>query len=166
MPFPCSNVASYEPMPSEKYECFLEGLNKSFVKAGFIPRKIRIDNLTPAVKKTLSKTEEAQLIDEFLRFQLYYGFETQVYNVRKGNEKGYVEKKVGYIRYNFFSVPPVISDLEDLSAKLLAFSIYDQYRKHYKKQVEIHALREDEKRSMKNLPQTDYPVRKEQKIKV
>lgn len=166
MSFPCSNVAFHEPMPSENQECFLEGLKKLFGKVGFVPRKIRIDNLTPAVKKTRSKTEEAQLTDEYLRFQLYYGFETQVCNVRKGNEKGHVEKKVGYIRYNFFSVPPVITGLEDLSEKLLAFSIDDQYRMHYKKKIEIHELWEEEKHSMMNLPQNEYPVRKEQRIKV
>jgi len=166
MSFPFSNVAFYEPMPSENQECFLEGLKKLMDKVGFIPRKIRIDNLTPAVKKTRSKTEEAQLTDEFMRFQLYYGFETQVCNVRKGNEKGHVEKKVGYIRYNFFSVPPVITGLADLSEKLLAFSMDDQCRQHYRKQVDIQALWEEEKSSMKNLPGSPYPVRKEQLIKV
>ncbi|MEZ0482163.1 hypothetical protein [Planococcus sp. SSTMD024] len=140
MSFPCSNVAFHEPMPSEIQECFLEGLKKLFGKVGFVARKIRIDNLTPAAKKIRSKTEEAQLTDECLRFQLNYGFETQVCNVLKRNEKGHVEKKVVYIRYNFFSVPPVITGLEDLSEKLLAFSIHDQYRTHYKKQIEIHEL--------------------------
>lgn len=166
MSFPFSNVAFYEPMPSENQECFLEGLKKLMDKVGFIPRKIRIDNLTPAVKKTRSKTEEAQLTDEFMRFQLYYGFETQVCNVRKGNEKGHVEKKVGYIRYNFFSVPPVITGLSDLSEKLLAFSMDDQCRQHYRKQIDIQVLWEEEKSSMKNLPDSPYPVRKEQLIKV
>lgn len=51
MSFPFSNVAFYEPMPSENQECFLEGLKKLFKKAGGVPRKIKIDNLTPAVKK-------------------------------------------------------------------------------------------------------------------
>jgi len=166
MSFPFSNVAFYEPMPSENQECFLEGLKSLFEKAGGVPRKVRIDNLTPAVKKTRSKTEEAQLTDEFLRFQMFYGFETQVCNVRKGNEKGHVEKKVGYIRYNFFSVPPVITGLEDLSEKLLAFSIEDQYRKHYRKEIEIQVLWEEEKNSLKNLVKPGYPVRKEQLIKV
>ncbi len=166
MSFPFSNVAFYEPMPSENQECFLEGLKKLMDKVGFIPRKIRIDNLTPAVKKTRSKTEEAQLTDELMRFQLYYGFETQVCNVRKGNEKGHVEKKVGYIRYNFFSVPPVITGLSDLSEKLLAFSMDDQCRQHYRKQIDIQVLWEEEKSSMKNLPDSPYPVRKEQLIKV
>lgn len=166
MSFPFSNVAFYEPMPSENQECFLEGLKKLFVKAGGVPRKIRIDNLTPAVKRTRSKTEEAQLTDEFWRFQMFYGFETQVCNVRKGNEKGHVEKKVGYIRYNFFSVPPVIAGLADLSERLLAFSMEDQYRKHYRKEVEIHELWKEEKSTLKNLPNEGYPVRKEQLIKV
>jgi transposase len=166
MSFPFSNVAFYEPMPSENQECFLEGLKKLFKKAKGVPQKIRIDNLTPAVKKTRSKTEDAQLTDEFLRFQMFYGFETQVCNVRSGNEKGHVEKKVGYIRYNIFSVPPVITGLEDLSDKLLAFSIDDQYRKHYRKEVEIQKLWEEEKRSLKNLQNPEYPVRKEQVLKV
>lgn len=166
MSFPFSNVAFYEPMPSENQECFLEGLKKLFKKAKGVPRKIRIDNLTPAVKKTRSKTEDAQLTDEFLRFQMFYGFETQVCNVRSGNEKGHVEKKVGYIRYNIFSVPPVITGLEDLSEKLLAFSIDDQYRKHYRKEIEIQKLWEEEKGTLKNLQNPEYPVRKEQVIKV
>ncbi|MDN3437276.1 hypothetical protein QMA04_04185 [Planococcus sp. APC 3900] len=58
MSFPCSNVAFYEPMPSENQECFLEGLKKLFGKAGFILRKIRIDNLTPVVKKMRGKTQK------------------------------------------------------------------------------------------------------------
>ena len=166
MSFPCSNVAFYEPMPSENQECLLEGLKKLFIKSGGVPRKIRIDNLTPAVKKTKSKTEDAQLTDEFLRFQMFHGFETQVCNVRKGNEKGHVERKVGYVRYNIFSVPPVITGLEDLSEKLLNFSIEDQYRKHYRKEIEIQVLWEEEKRTLKSLPSEEYPVRKEQLIKV
>ncbi|WP_170006012.1 IS21 family transposase [Bacillus fonticola] len=166
MSFPFSNVAFYEPLPSENQECFLEGLKKLFDKVGGVPRKIRIDNLTPAVKRTRSKTEEAQLTDEFLRFQLFYGFETQVCNVRKGNEKGHVEKKVGYIRYNFFSVPPVITGLEDLSDKLLAFSIEDQQRQHYRKEIEIRELWEEEKNTLKSIDTPGYSVRKEQSIKV
>jgi transposase len=51
MSFPFSNVAFYEPMPSENQECFLEGLKKLFKKANGVPRKLRIDNLTPAIKK-------------------------------------------------------------------------------------------------------------------
>ncbi|MBV6682347.1 IS21 family transposase [Bacillus sp. JRC01] len=166
MSFPFSNVAFYEPMPSENQECFLEGLKKLFNKIGYVPRKIRIDNLTPAVKKTRSKTEEAQLTDEFLKFQLYYGFQSQVCNVRKGNEKGHVEKKIGYIRYNFFSVPPVIKGLEDLSDKLLEFSVGDQHRLHYRKKTEIQLLWTEEKRSLKNIPTPEYPVRKEQLVKL
>ena len=37
---------------------------------------------------------------------------------------------------------------------------------HYKKKIEIHELWEEEKHSMMNLPQNEYPVRKEQRIKV
>ena len=50
-------------------------------------KTIRIDNLTPAVKKQKSKFEEAQLTDEFLRFTIHYGCDVQVCNPRSGMKK-------------------------------------------------------------------------------
>ena len=166
MSFPFSNAAFFEPLPSENQECFLEGMQHLFHQIGAVPKKIRIDNLTPAVKKTRSKTEEAELTDDYYRFQHTYGFDTQVCNVRKGNEKGHVEKKVGYIRYNFFSVPPIITGLDDLSQQLQAFSKKDHERLHYTKSVVIQSLFEEELVSCLALPAQKYPVRKEELVKV
>ncbi|WP_222434431.1 hypothetical protein [Rummeliibacillus sp. SL167] len=67
------------------------------------------------MKKLRNSQGEAQLTDEFLAFQNHYGFNVQVCNPRSGHEKGNVERKVGYIRYNFFSVPPIIKDFDDLT---------------------------------------------------
>lgn len=50
MSFPFSNVAFYEPMPSENQECLLEGLKKLFIKAEGVPRKIRIEPNTSCQK--------------------------------------------------------------------------------------------------------------------
>ena len=52
------------------------------------------------MKKVRKGDSEAQLTDAFRHFQQYYGFKVQVCNPRKGNEKGHVEGKVGYVRYN------------------------------------------------------------------
>ncbi|MCM3479341.1 IS21 family transposase, partial [Caldibacillus thermoamylovorans] len=79
---------------------------------------IRIDKLTPAVKKKRTKNEEAQLTDEFVQFQNYYGFDVQVCNPRSGHEKGNVENKVGYIRYNFFTSAPIMDSYEGLTDQL------------------------------------------------
>lgn len=59
-----------------------------------VPRRIRIDNLTLAVKKLSSKIEEAQLTDAFIQFQNQYGFEVKVCNPSSGHEKGNAENKL------------------------------------------------------------------------
>ncbi|EIT84384.1 putative transposase [Fictibacillus macauensis ZFHKF-1] len=162
---PASNTAFYEPLPSENQECLFEGIKKPFGKADDVPRSIWIDNMTTAVKAPRSKTEEATLTDEFLRFQLHYGLQTQVCNVAKGNEKGHVEGKVSYVRYNLFSVPPVSSCLKGLTQTLDEFSIVDQERLHYEKEIEIKTLWKQETATLLFLPENEYMVRKERMVK-
>lgn len=163
--FPASNTAFYEPLPSENQECLLEGIKTLFQKAEGVPKNLRIDNMTPAVKKTRSKTEEATLTDEFMRFQCHYGFHSQVCNAGKGNEKGHVEGKVKYVRYQIFSVPPVIKDLTDLSEQLDAFTNRDLQRDHYEKKVPIKELWELEKNTLLHFPEEPYQVKKEVMVK-
>ncbi|WP_050613345.1 IS21 family transposase, partial [Bacillus testis] len=166
MSFPYSNVAFSVPLPSENQECFLSGLKQLFEQAGGVPKSIRIDNLTPAVKKVRDSNGEAQLTDELMAFQNHYGFDVQVCNPRSGHEKGSVERKVGYIRYNFFSVPPVIKDFDDLTEQLKEVLQKDRQREHYKKQESIEYLWEEEQKKLYKLPEEDYPVFKETLIKV
>ena len=64
-----------------------------------VPRAIRFDNLTPAVKKILPNGER-KLTEEFEKFVLHYGFEVEFCNLNSGNEKGHVEGMVKYIRNN------------------------------------------------------------------
>ncbi len=166
MSFPHSNAGFAIPLPSENQECFLHGLNLLFKQAGGVPRKIRIDNLTPAVKKIRSKTEEAKLTDEFIQFQNYYGFDVQVCNPRSGHEKGNVENKVGYVRYNFFTTAPVMDSYEQLTEKLLQRLEEDRNRNHYSKNVRIEDLWQEEKDYLLALPEKFYPVFKQELIKV
>ncbi|MFC5732329.1 hypothetical protein [Cytobacillus gottheilii] len=59
MSYPNSNAGFAVPLPSENQECFLHGLQMLFKQSGGVPMSLRIDNLTPAVKKVRTKTEEA-----------------------------------------------------------------------------------------------------------
>lgn len=161
-----SNAGFAVPLPSENQECFLYGLKQLFQQAGGVPLKIRIDNLTPAVKKTRSKLEEAQLTDQFLQFQNHYGFAVQVCNPRSGHEKGCVENKVGYIRYNFFSKVPLMKDFEDLTCQLEKRLKEDRDRLHYDKGVRIEDLWQEETKCPLSLPEKDYPIFKEEQVKV
>jgi transposase len=166
MSFPYSNAGFAVPLPSQNQECFLHGLKQLFHQIGGVPRRIRIDNLTPAVKKTRSIDEEAELTEEFLRFQSHYGFEVQVCNPHSGHEKGNVENKVGYIRYNFFNKAPVMNSYEDLTDQLFQKLNKDRDRLHYEKQVRIEDLWLDEKNHLLVLPEKDYPVWKTELVRV
>lgn len=164
MIFPYSNGGFAVPLRAENQECFLEGLKVLFDEAGFVPRKLRLDNLSAAVVKARSRNQETIFTEAFQRFASYYGFEAQACNPRKGNEKGHVENKVGYVRYNFFTPSPVIKDLIHLRELLFEHSKQDHQRLHYKKKLVIADLLEEEGKFGLALPEVDYPVFKQSMV--
>lgn len=165
MSLPYSNSAFCIPLPGENQECFLYGLKTLFKQLGGVPRKIRIDNLKAAVIKPRGKHEEATFSKEFLQFAAYYGFEPQACNPRSGHEKGNVENKVGYIRYNFITPAPVIHNLEHFTEILEDQLARDRERIHYEKQVPLKELLEEEHPFLLALPEEEYPVFKEELVK-
>lgn len=166
MTFPYSNNGFVYALPAENQECLLEGLNKIFEQVGGVPRKIRIDNMATAVVKSKHKGKDAILTDEFLRFASYYSFEVQTCNPRSGHEKGSVENKVGYIRYNYFSESPVFKDFDTLNVELKAMMYKDRQREHYQKGKTIGELWEEEKPLLIALPEQPYNVFKQVTLKV
>ncbi len=140
MSFPYSNGGFAVALPAENQECLLEGMKELFRQVGGVPRKIRIDNMSTAVTQVKSKTEPAVLTDGFLQFATHYGFETQVCNPRSGNEKGSVENKVGYVRYNFFPATPIMEDFASFNEALAVQLAKDRERVHYEKHVLISEL--------------------------
>ena len=67
MSFPFSNTFQFQVFPSENTECLLEGLQRMFRYMNGVPRVIRFDNLSPAVKKIHAKGER-ELTNTFERF--------------------------------------------------------------------------------------------------
>ena len=165
MSLPFSNDAYVIPLPAENQECLLHGMKIIFKQLGGIPRKIRIDNMKTAVIKPRNRSEEAVFTDEFLQFANHYGFEPQACNPYSGYEKGNVENKVGYVRYNHITPAPVIEGFEHLTHLLEQELTKDRQRIHYKKQVSIQELLEEEHQYLLALPDKDYPVFKEEKLK-
>ncbi|MFJ1245094.1 IS21 family transposase, partial [Bacillus amyloliquefaciens] len=80
-------------------------------------------------------------------------FKVQVCNPSRGNEKGNVENKVGYVRYNFFILPPVIKDFEDLTEQLKQQLKEDRDRPHYEKEELIEDLWQQEQKQLIKLPE-------------
>ncbi|MBT2694645.1 IS21 family transposase [Bacillus sp. ISL-55] len=155
MSFPSSNGFYFQAFPSQNKECFLEGMKRVFHHMGGVPKAIRFDNLTPAVKKVLPNGER-QLTDEFQNFVLHYGFECEFCNPNSGNEKGHVEAMVKYIRNNFLLPGLHVINLDELNKELWAMAEKDRDRKHYQKEKMISELFEEDKSAFLLLPSKEY----------
>lgn len=163
MTLPFSNDAYAVPLPGENQECLFYGMKKMFKQLGGVPRKVRIDNMKTAVVKPRGQNRETEFTNEFMQFANFYGFEPQACNAYSGHEKGNVENKVGYIRYNFITPAPVIRDFQHLTQLLEKHLIADRGRIHYEKNRTINELVEEENQYLLALPEEEYPVFKEEK---
>ena len=85
-------------------------MKRIFEYIGGIPLRLRFDNMTTAVAQVL-KDGERVLTDGFTRFMLHCIFRADFCNPVSGNEKGNVEKKVGYSRRNASASVPSLPRL-------------------------------------------------------
>ncbi len=67
---------------------------------GGIWKEIVYDNMRNVVSKLIEKNEK-ELNEDLVKMSLYYGFEINVTNAFSGNEKGYVEGSVKYLRNSY-----------------------------------------------------------------
>mgnify|MGYP000588513563 CR=1 FL=1 len=107
--------------PCQKQELMLDAHRRAFEHFGGVPRRGIYDNLKTAVKHML-KGNHRNLQERFAQFCSHYLYEPQFCSPAKGNEKGRVENKVGYVRRNFFVPIPRFSSLDELNDRLLSFS--------------------------------------------
>ncbi len=86
---------------SQTMEQFLAAHLNAFNALG-VARKIMVDNLRCAVLRHV-RGEPVQFNPRYLDFARHYGFEIVACAPRKGNEKGRVERGVGYVKGNFLA---------------------------------------------------------------
>ena len=82
-----------------------------------MPRRISHDNSSIAVIKVLGGRERT-LTKAFLRLKSCYLFEAHFCLVRRANEKGHVERLLGYARCNFLVPVPEVDSLITLNETL------------------------------------------------
>jgi hypothetical protein len=82
-----------------------------------VPWRISYDNSAIAVIEVL-KGRERKLTREFLRLQSHYLFQEHFCLVRRPNEKGHVERLIGFARRNFLVPVPQAEALEALNQDL------------------------------------------------
>jgi len=119
MTLPYSGALFVQAFPRECTETFLEGHRRAFERFGGVPRRISYDNSAIAVIEVL-KGRERTLTKEFLRLQSHYLFREHFCLVRRANEKGHVERLLGFARRKFLVPVPQVDSLETLNRQLLA----------------------------------------------
>ena len=115
---PYSGAIFIQAFPRECTETFLEGHRRAFEHFGGVPRRISYDNSSIAVTKVLGGRER-KLTQGFLRLQSSYLFQEHFCLVRRANEKGNVERLLGYARRNFLVPVPEVDSLEALNRTLV-----------------------------------------------
>ena len=155
--FPHSNAQLARVTPAENIECFLEALKDIFDELGGVPKVLWFDNLSSAVTEVLKGTKR-KLTKTFTAFKWHYRFKANFCNVGEGHEKGSVENKVGYLRRNWMSPPPLISEVARFNDNLKAEMAADRDRKHYEKDEQISELFKDDLDSLLKLPTEEFEV--------
>ncbi len=98
----------------QRMRAFLAGHNDAFEFFSGIPRVLLYDNLKTAVTERVG--EAIKFNETFLTYASKVGFEPRPVNIRRGNEKGRVERSIRFIRDNFFAARK-FNSLEDLNSQ-------------------------------------------------
>ena len=97
-----------------RMESFLRGHLGAFTAWGGAPRVLLYDNLKSAVLER--RGDAIRFHPSLLAFAGQYRFEPRPVAVARGNEKGRVERAIGYVRGAFFAARR-FTDLDDLNAQ-------------------------------------------------
>ena len=118
-----------------KKDVFLDSHVRFFAMIGGVWREVVYDNMRNVVKKFLGRNEK--IIDEdLIKLSCYYGFKINTTNAYSGNEKGYVEGSVKFLRnqifannYRFNSLDEAISFINNRLAELNRNSMIEEEKK-------------------------------------
>ena len=97
-----------------RMESFLRGHVAAFNAWGGVPRVLLYDNLKSAVLER--QGDAIRFHPTLLHFAGHYRYEPRPVAIARGNEKGRVERAIGYVRLAFFAARSFI-DLDDLNAQ-------------------------------------------------
>ena len=99
---------------------FKQGHMEAFEFFGGVPETVLHDNLKTGVSERLGKL--IRFNEQFLEFASHYTFSPRAANVRRGNEKGRVERSIQYVRTSFFE-GRTWTDIDDLNRQAVEWSL-------------------------------------------
>jgi transposase len=114
---------------NQAQEAFFDGHVRAFEHFSAVPRRIRYDNLKPAVARVLqgrSRTESVR----FISLRSHYGFDSFfcIPGIEGAHEKGGVEGEVGRFRRRHLVPVPKVSSLAELNEVVAAGDAKDDAR--------------------------------------
>lgn len=153
--FPYSNDGYSQVFGGETAECVCQGLQDIFEFIGGVPPLLIFDNATGVGRRIGDAIHESEL---FSRFRAHYHFRVRFCNPYSGWEKGNVKRKVDYNRANLFVPIPHFNEIEKYNRKLLARHEKKASELHYKKQIPIRKLFEEDRKALLMLPPKRFDV--------
>ncbi len=90
-----------------------------FDHVGGVYRRLVYDNMRTVIKRFVGPTEK-EATEGLLQLSLYYQFDFRFCNIRRGNEKGHVERSVEYVRRKAFSRTGDFDSLASANVHLLS----------------------------------------------
>ncbi len=142
---------------SQRLDAFLDGHARAFDFFCGVPRHCLYDNLKSVVLDRVGQT--IRFNEQFIDFASAFRFEPRPVGVRKGNEKGKVERAIQYLRKNFFEAR-TISSLNELNQEVhqwcLTEALQRPWAQNQAKTVELVFC--EEKSSLLPLPTSPYPL--------
>jgi transposase len=156
---PYSGAIFIQAFPRECTETFLEGHRWAFEHFGGVPRRISYDNSAIAVIEVL-QGRERKLTKEFLRLQSYYLFREHFCLVRRANEKGHVERLLGFARRKFLVPVPQVDSLSTLNRQLREGSQADLEERTRGKPATKQELLPDDQAAFLPLPKGAFEARR------
>lgn len=152
--FPHSNMRYVAAMPGENAECVCEGLAQIFDHIGMVPRVLVLDNATGAGHRVA--WNKVIVVRVFAMFCDHYRLETRFCNPYSGNEKGFVENAVGFLRRSLMVPKPNAESHRQLTRHLLSRCDAIADSDHYRSGRPIRELFDEERGEMQPLPRARF----------
>jgi transposase len=159
MTLPYSGAIFIQAFPRECTETFLEGHRRAFEHFGGVPKRISYDNSAIAVIEVLHGRER-KLTREFLRLQSHYLFQEHFCLVRRANEKGHVERLIGFARRQFLVPVPQVDSLGTLNEQLRERCLADLAKRTRGKPAAKRDLLVEDQAAFLPLPRQPFEARR------
>jgi len=108
---------------NENTQSYVDSHIKAFRYFEGVPHQMVYDNMFVAIAKFVGRFEKHPTV-ALTQMATYYGFSFRFCNIRKGNEKGHVERSVDYVRRIAFSAKDIF-DTEQEAMDALSQAVID-----------------------------------------